>query len=85
MQRLSGTVLTSNTLYEMERTPAEYKRALSQYEAQQKRLTASGARVVGGAPPKRTRIITMEFELLKISSSADETDVAIPAGFAVKK
>ncbi len=84
MERLDGTVLSSNTVYEMERTARELRSAQSQYEAQQRRLTNSGARVLGGGPPKRTRMVTLQLAYLSIDTNVTDADVAIPAGYTKK-
>jgi len=83
-EKLDGTVLSSNTVYELARTAKEMKSAQSQYEAQQKRLTGSGARILGGGPPKRTRMVTMSIDYLSIDANVTDADVAIPAGFKKK-
>jgi len=84
-EKLDGTVLSSNTVYEMERTADEMKSAQSHYEAQQKRLAQSGARILGGAPPKRTRLVTMSMDYVSIDFSVTEADVAVPPGYTLKK
>jgi hypothetical protein len=85
-EKLDGTVLSSSTVYELARTAKEMKSAQSQYEAQQKRLTGSGARVLGGAPPQRTRMVTMTMTYLSLESNVSDSDVAVPASYVkVKK
>ena len=84
MGKLDGTVLANTSIYEMERTAKEWKGAQDHYTAQQRRLTAIGARVLGGPPPKRERIITLQTEIVGIDSNVTEADVAIPAGYKKK-
>jgi len=84
MEKLDGTVVSTLAVYELERTAKEFRSAQSQYEAQQRRLTRSGARVLGGGPPKRTRMVTLQLEYLSIDTNVTDADVAIPAGYKKK-
>lgn len=84
MDKLDGTVLWSVSVYEIERTAKEWKSAQDEYAAQQRRLAPSGIRVLGGSPPKRIRLVTLETEFQSLSSNVTEADVAIPAGFRKK-
>jgi hypothetical protein len=84
MERLGGTVLASISDYEIERTAKEWKSAQDQYAAQHRRLAPTGVRVLGGGPPKRTRLVTIETEFLSLDSNVTDADVSIPTGFRKK-
>ncbi len=70
IDKLDGTVLSSNTVYELERTAKEMK---------------SFARAPDGAPPKRVPMVAMQLEYVSISTNVSDADLALPAGYKKTK
>lgn len=83
MDKLDGTIVGASVVYQMEWPTKDFERAASSYELLEKRLTAFD-RPLGGAPTKRTTVLTMAWEYVEISDRVDEPAFVIPPGFKKK-
>ena len=88
MRKLQGTPLATTTVYETVRSQEQMKAAASQQPASGGGLGGMiGRKIMGGRGQvtQRSTMLTTTSETLSIATTVPETDVAIPAGFKLKK
>jgi len=85
-RKLDGTSLHSTVVMESVKSAEQMKAAASQQQSSGGGLSGMLAKKMMGGPPKaRSTVMTSITEMLTVSTTAAEADVAMPTGFKEKK
>ncbi len=87
-RKLQGTPLSTTTVFESVRSAEQLKSAAATQPSSGGGLGGVlGRRLTGnrGQPQPRSKVLTTTHDLLSVETSVSDADVAMPAGYKVKK